>query len=258
MKDGLEPLASASAAYMNQLELGHLSDVGEVAQQILSVSSKLVELPLKLAFPDLAAGVASQINRLAGVLVEKATKSEALNVETFAYCVIADLQRLGKDLEALVRSDREAKFLVEGGRRARDASSLEKVLRLSQVVVSGVLASEDPNEKVSEFIRFAAELNETDIHVLSVMYTLQHQFNSKEVPTWASEVRRVMHDREITDKDGNVMDDQYVRSAYARLQALGLVVQFGGTASDTSPGEQHYAILTLGKEFYQYLRHKGE
>jgi len=253
MKDGLDPLASESAAYLNQLELASLNKPGEIAQRLLALSGKLGEKALTLAFPSFPESIRAPLGSLCERLLDRTVQSESINIETFAYYVVADLQRLGCAIETLT-DKRELKYFVEGARKARDASSADKVFRLSQVVVTGMVSRSDPDEKVVEFIRFAADLNETDIHVLSQMYARQHTFNSKFVPQWAQEIRRAMHDRPLADSMGGFMNDQYVRSAYARLQSLGLVVALGGTASDTSPGENHYAILTLGKEFVEYLR----
>jgi hypothetical protein len=259
VKEGLDPYSSRTAAYVNQRDNERLSDLGELAQKILAVSAKFGSAgAIKLISPALPDLLNDALGSLTEFLLSKSVQGATLQVDEFALLVIADLQDHQVNIKELFESVRNLKVFVEGARKARDADSAEKVRRLSQVVTTGVMTSSDPQEKVLEFIRFAAELNETDIYILSQLYKIQHTFNPKFVSEWAQSVRKAMHDRVILDSAGGPVDDQYVRSAYARLQAIGLAVQLGGTASDTSPGEQHYALLKLGKEFYMYLQRKGD
>jgi hypothetical protein len=253
MKDGLDPLGSATAAYLNNLEQSGLNDLGDVAQKIISLTGKLSIAAIKLALPGVPDVLLEPAGRLSEWLIDTTVKTKKANVETFAYLVVTDLNLLGRHIDDLSNPNRNLALFLQGANKARVADNADKVRRLAQVVLNGVVSENDPEEKVNEFIRFAAELNETDIHVLKVLYDRQSGFNPKFVAEWAQNVRRSMHDYPIPDSSGGTMDDQYVRSAYARLQALGLAVQLGGTASDTSPAEQHYALLKLGKEFFQYL-----
>ena len=257
MKDGLDPLASVSAAYLNQIELERLGDVGPVAQTILGFAAKVGASICSSAARKLPEVLRAPLSVLTEQLLNTALQGAKLNVETYAYCVSADLQRLGKQIDDLFDSQAKIDFFIEGARRARDASSRDKVLRLAQVVVSGVVSDDDGEEKVIEFIRFASELNETDIQVLKEVHSFQSKLNPKFKDHWAQGVRRAMNNSVLLDVNRQPFDDQTVRSACARLQALGLVGQIGGTVSDTSPGETPYAVLDLGREFLSYLMQQG-
>lgn len=194
-----------------------------------------------------------------GLLAESTKDNWREYFKAFSNDVYRELESQGTKIEKMeqqVNSVRSLAIFVEGARRSQQSSSAEKAKRLGRVAAMGIIRCEnDPLEKVLEFLRFAEELSETDIYVLREMENRQKNVGPEKFQDqWALNIHRVMNDFEVTLSDENKLDDQYVRSSFARLQAYGLIIQLGGTMSDTPPHKQHYALLNLGKEFLQYLR----
>jgi len=166
------------------------------------------------------------------------------------------LQNQDKKLEEFptqVDSNRLSEIVTEGIRRSEQAATREKAKRLGTVAASGILRPNDPLELVTEFLRFAQELSETDILVLREMQKAQANCNPDRFQgARADDVRKVMNTFQVKQSDGKVLDYGYVKSSFARLQSLGLAIQLS-SQSNTSPENLPFELLRLGNEFLEYI-----
>jgi|GEM_PF-2794552 len=270
MKDGLDPYGSSSAAYMNQVEFDKLGEVGDVAKKILQLSSKLGGVAVSAAFPAIPTLLNGPLSSLADLLVGIVAGNTKVNVEQFAYCVVHDLQcvvhdqqKLGSSfdkLDELLSSVRDQQLFLQGAIEASTSATQERTMRLAKVVVSGILRPNDPDEMVTEFLRMTSALIETDVHVLRVTARLQEPSSDpieevdQEEKSKRGDNRRTKLYKDwpqiLADVESKGLSDMSVRSAFVRLQALGLVEPI---TSGFDAGEPRYEVLELGRLYVDYL-----
>ncbi len=134
-------------------------------------------------------------------------------------------------------------------------ASNEKLDYFAAIAVSGALVyRSDPVEQTQEFLRITSQLTATDIFVLR-----ETEKSQGALKQWPGQMESWLHDIQIGWKPlleslkGHGISEMNYRSAFVRLQALGLVERMQPNMSTNAPTDVPYALLELGKLYLSYL-----
>lgn len=194
-------------------------------------------------------------------LLDLAVGKTKLNLEQFAICVIRDLQRIGYSVDKLdeqFASVRVRNLLIQGAVEARTSTTHERTERLARVVVSGMVNSNDPEDLVTEFLRMSSALAATDVFCLRIAAQIQAPASHPVENIELEEKRRNERRMELYGDWPKILEElkseslsyMSVRSAFVRLQALGLADPVAG---GFDAGDPTYEILELGRLYLAYL-----
>ncbi len=235
-----------------------------VREFLLAISEKLE--------PAIGApGVA--ILRLLGAKAE-------VDVEAFVDCVVSEFGLVHKNIAEVQKSQRALEIFLHGAEEARRSSDHEKTKRLAKIVTTGILSPNEPDQKISEFIRIAGILIDVDILVLNAIYQTQHELLKRNLewvqrfttdPTqdhnqnalanrennWTIEVYEAWKQlRGVPRGDGKFLTRTDIRSAIVRLESVGLVSDIPGSGAEGPIFGRPCGLLELGCEFVEYLQLK--
>jgi hypothetical protein len=135
----------------------------------------------------------------------------------------------------------------------------ETIDRLAIVIVRGAIDfSSNPQEQTDEFLRIAAQMTESELELIRIIYERQAALSqayglAQDRTQWLHNVNRQWADMNRLHPQGSE-GWMHRKSALVRLQSYGFLeqVERNITAEGSEVGQSPYALLPLGKEFCDY------
>jgi hypothetical protein len=196
--------------------------------------------------------------KLSTFVMKKVSDRKEDNVEYLLEAVIARLRTNEADLKSL--SEEHKKFvekefprlMLEAVDRAQQASSTEKIDRLSLIVVHTVLVGPEVNlVEVDEALRITIDLNENDIEILAMIYSV----HAKQV--WR---RGFLPDLNIANNTWKDLQTDYpvfksseIYSICSKLQSFGLITQVERVKTVLDLNSTPYSILRKGADYLEAI-----
>jgi hypothetical protein len=191
-------------------------------------------------------------------IMKKVSDRKEDNVEYLLEAIISRLRSCETELKRL--SDQHKDFIenelprlvLEAVDRAQQASSRDKLDRLSIIVVHTVLAGPTVNMvEVDEALRITVDLNEQDLDILGKMYDAQ-----------ANDIGRrgFLPELNIANNSWKALQDTFqvfksgeIYSICSKLQSFGLVAQVSRIGTTLDLNSTPYCILRKGAEYLETL-----
>ena len=250
---------SPTEAVLAQLKIEHaaISPVGVVAERIVGIASKLLELA-GFQGASVTSDLVFSLKRVA------ATKDEG-NLIYFAEALVDDIRRLYRwndEMQRQVEHILQTKQFYEAVANATlyvvRTNVQARLKRLARVLANGVKEGDLEPESLDDAMRAAVFLTEKDIEVLRIVYELQSDMLlpenlNKQPGQRTNELQRkwqVWWGEHIEEYRG--LKGLEFRDSCARLQSEGLV----GTVPKSfaaSPTRDDLELLLTGLRFYQRL-----
>jgi hypothetical protein len=196
--------------------------------------------------------------KLSTFVMKKVSDRKEDNVEYLLEAVIArlrtnetDLRKLSEDHKNFVEKE-FPRLMLEAVDRAQQASSRDKLDRLSLIVVRTVFAGPKVNMvEADEALRVTVDLNEEDIDILGKMYDAQ-----------ANDIRRrgFLPELNIANTSWKALQDKFqifksgeIYSICSKLQSFGLVAQVTRIPTTLDLTSTPYCILRKGAEYLEAI-----
>jgi hypothetical protein len=151
-------------------------------------------------------------------------------------------------------ADEMPRLVLDGLRRAEQASTKERIRRMARIVTNAVKVGPAKGaDYIEELMKIAAELSDRDVLVLATaaeQFTHQERLRPRDAR--AAIAAGAWTSVQWQDKAGISADE--VASIGARLQSFGLVSRIERITGDTNS----YMVLERGRDFIAYIRNTDE
>jgi hypothetical protein len=215
--------------------------------------------------PKSAFDVPAAIGEIASALQEDRRATDAREAGFLLETVVSTVKRHERFFDAIHgRLGNIETRLDEGLRvalRYPNDGSQATLERLALVIVRGAIDFEgNAQEQTSEFLRVASQITESETLVLDQIYEFQEGLSRQEghVVNQSNWLGNVAHAWGAMIRKYTATPIQWMhrKSALVRLQSYGFIERIPGnpTGEGSELGQAPYALLPLGRDFYEYSR----
>jgi hypothetical protein len=174
--------------------------------------------------------------------------------------LVADIQqheeKIGKieDLQSKINSPEVAETVLVTINETIRTTNIEKIKRFAAILGYSLTKKKNINwDDASAYIRDIAQLGESDIEVLKILYSIQKDlFIGKHLPrdpnSYTAKNNEVL---ELADQSGIPRDEFYSRCS--RLNGFGLAIEVQRNEGRVAPSDHCFRLTTRGRELVSII-----